>query len=54
MIFTYNVNNNYSPMKKIKSHHSTVTHIDFTLDSGAIMSNCTSYEILFHDITTGK
>lgn len=54
MIFLYNVNNNYSPMKKIKSHHSTITHIDFTLDSSALMSNCTSYEILFHDASTGK
>jgi len=48
------VTQNFKPTRRIKSHHSTITHIDFALDSSAIMSNCTSYEILFHDTTSGK
>lgn len=53
-IITYSVSRNYSILKRLKSHHSTITHIDFTMDSSALMSNCTSYEILFHDASTGK
>ena len=53
-IITYDVTQNYKPLKRIKSHHSTVTHLDFSMDSSALMSNCTSYEILFHDTSTGK
>lgn len=53
-IITYDVTRNYAPMKRIKSHHSTVTHLDFSMDNSALMSNCTSYEILFHDMNTGK
>jgi len=30
MIITYDVTRNYAPLKKIRSHHSTVTHLDFT------------------------
>ena len=53
-IRTYSAVNNYKPLKCIKSHHSTVTHLDFSMDSSALMSNCTSYEILFHDMSTGR
>lgn len=53
LIMTYNAANGYKPMKKIRSHHSTINHIDFSLDSLAMMSNCSSYEILFHEVQTG-
>ena len=53
-IITYNVANNFKPMKRIKSHHSTITHLDFTMDSESLMSNCTSYEILYHSVADGK
>ena len=53
-ICVYDVNRNYAPIKRIKSHHSTITHLDFSEDSSALMSNCTSYEILFHDMSTCK
>ena len=53
-IILYDATRNFQPTKRIKSHHSTVTHIDFTQDSSAIMSNCTSYEILFHSTGNGK
>ena len=54
LIITYDVTRNYAPLKKMRSHHSTVTHLDYTMDSSALMSNCTSYEILFHDMSTAK
>ena len=54
LIITYDVTQTYKPLKKIRGHHSTITHLDYTQDSAALMSNCTSYEILFHDLSTGK
>jgi WD40 repeat protein len=50
LIFTYDVKNNFKPMKKLNKHHSTITHFDFSQDGRFLMSNCTSYEILFFDI----
>jgi hypothetical protein len=49
MIFLYDTTKGFKIFKKIKSHHSTITHLDYSLDGGALMSNDTSYEILFHD-----
>jgi microtubule-associated protein-like 6 len=54
MIFTYNAQDNFKPMKKLRGHHSTITHFDFSLDGRYLMSNCTSYEILFFDLFSGK
>lgn len=54
MIFTYNAAANYKPMKKLRGHHSTITHLDFSMDGQFLMSNCTSYEILFFNLQTGK
>eukprot|EP00831_Metopus_contortus_P021486 TRINITY_DN1960_c0_g1_i6.p2 TRINITY_DN1960_c0_g1~~TRINITY_DN1960_c0_g1_i6.p2 ORF type:complete len:199 (-),score=37.20 TRINITY_DN1960_c0_g1_i6:453-1049(-) len=38
----------------MRSHHSRITHLDYSESSGAIQSISTSYEILYHDIGTGK
>ena len=54
LIFTYDVKQKFKPMKKLSSHHSTITHMDFSLDGAFLMSNCTSYEILFWDVSAGK
>lgn len=54
MIFTYDVVNNFKPLKKLRGHHSTIQHFDFSLDGRYLMSNCTSYEILFFDVAAGK
>jgi len=54
MIFTYDARQQFKPLKKLRAHHSTVTHFDFTLDGKYLMSNCTSYEILFFDVAAGK
>lgn len=48
-IILYDVAQNFKPLRKMKGHHSTVAHFDFSLDSKYLMSNCTSYEILFFD-----
>lgn len=53
-IFLYDAKNNFKPLKKMRGHPSTVAHFDFSLDSQIIMSNCTSYNILFFDCNTGK
>lgn len=37
-----------------KGHHSTITHLDFSVWGDVLMSNCTSYEILFWDTSTCK
>ena len=54
LIFLYDAKNNFKPLKKMRGHPSTVSHFDFSLDSQIIMSNCTSYNILFFDCNTGK
>lgn len=54
MIFVYDVKQNFKLLKKMKGHPSTITHIDFALDGRTIMSNCTSYNILFFDLMSGK
>lgn len=54
MIYLYNVEKRFKPLRKLKGHHSRILHIDFTEDAGALKSVCTSYEILFFDTTSGK
>jgi echinoderm microtubule-associated protein-like 6 len=53
-IFTYNAKNGFKPLKKLRGHPSTIAHFDFSLDGNYIMSNCTSYNILFFDVNAGK
>jgi len=53
MIFTYDAKNNFKPLKKLKGHPSTIAHFDFSLDGNYLMSNCTSYNILF-DVKAGR
>lgn len=53
-IFVYDVKAKFKLVKKLKGHHSRVTHIDYTENGACIQSNCTSYEHLYHDISTGN
>jgi WD40 repeat protein len=43
---------------KVKSssikHSSTIRNMDFSRDSNIIHATCTSYELLFWDVNTGK
>ena len=41
---------NYDVVHTIKSHHSFITHIDWSTDSYFIQSTCGAYELLFHKI----
>jgi WD40 repeat protein len=54
MIVVYGVKQNFQRLKVMKGHTSTVTHFDWSLDGKIIMSNCTSYSILFFDTVSGK
>ena len=38
MIYTYDAKGNFAPLKKLRGHHSTILHIDFSRDSKAIMT----------------
>ena len=54
MIYLYNVDKKFKPLRKLKGHHSRILHIDFTESGDCLKSVCTSYEILFFDTSTGK
>lgn len=54
LIFIYDVTKNFTLLKKMKGHVSRVTHMDFSEDSQIIQSNSTSYDLLYHSISTGK
>lgn len=54
MIYLYNVDKKFKPLRKLKGHHSRILHIDFTEGADCLKSVCTSYEILFFDTNTGK
>jgi WD40 repeat protein len=53
-IILYNATTAFSRISVLRGHHSTIECLDFSLDGNTIMSNCTSYEILFFDARTGK
>ncbi len=54
LIYIYDVTKNFSLLKKMKGHVSRVTHIDFSEDSMVLQSNSTSYDLLYHSISSGK
>ncbi len=51
-IFVYDTNG-YKILSKITKHSSYITHIDWSLDSNFIHSNCGAYELLFFNAKTG-
>jgi microtubule-associated protein-like 6 len=53
-IFTYLVRENYRLQYRLRGHHSSVTHMDFSVSGDVIISNSTSYEVLFHTLSNGK
>ncbi|CAG9325772.1 unnamed protein product [Blepharisma stoltei] len=54
LIFIYAVNENYRIKNKFKGHTASVTHIDFSVAGDIIQSNSTSYEILYHNLSSGS
>ncbi|ETV84876.1 hypothetical protein, variant [Aphanomyces astaci] len=44
----------YSKRCVLRGHSSYITHLDFTLDTHYLQSNCGAYELLFWDVASGK
>ena len=53
LIMTYNIEENYKLISKMKGHSSAVTHIDFSESGDIIQSNSSSYDILYHNLLKG-
>ena len=53
-IYILGVAKNYAKVSVCKGHHSTITHLDFSVDSNVLQSTCTSYELLYWDVKSGK
>jgi len=53
-IITYDVNNKFKMLKKMRGHSSTILHVQFSLDSQYLLSTCKAYEILFFNVSDGK
>jgi len=49
----YNASKRYERLATCKGHSSFITHLDWSLDSQYIQSNCGAYELLFWNSTTG-
>eukprot|EP00639_Heterosigma_akashiwo_P011983 CAMPEP_0206377640 /NCGR_PEP_ID=MMETSP0294-20121207/10286_1 /ASSEMBLY_ACC=CAM_ASM_000327 /TAXON_ID=39354 /ORGANISM="Heterosigma akashiwo, Strain CCMP2393" /LENGTH=235 /DNA_ID=CAMNT_0053826171 /DNA_START=71 /DNA_END=781 /DNA_ORIENTATION=- len=54
IIYLYIVSSDYQTFRRLKGHTSYVTHVDWSLDSRTIMSNCGAYEILYWDANKAK
>ena len=52
-IYTYRVAENFKLQYKLKGHHSTITHFDFSVAGGVLQSTSTSYELLYHSVDSG-
>jgi WD40 repeat protein len=52
-IYLYDVPGGYAVKGIVESHNSALTHIDFSLDSQYIQSNCSAYELMFSDANSG-
>ena len=53
-IFIYSVEKGFKVQTKLRGHHSTITHFDFSTNSNVLQSTCTSYELLYFDTKSGK
>jgi len=54
IIYLYHVQHDYTKFKRLRGHTSYITHLDWTIDSRYLQSNCGAYEILYWDAYTGK
>ena len=50
----YAVGKKYKRINYMKKHSSFITHLDWSLDSNYLHSNCGAYELLFWDALSGK
>ena len=54
LIFLYKVAENFKLQYKLKGHHSTITHFDFSVAGGVLQSTSTSYDLLYHNVDSGS
>ena len=52
-VITYDVKNNFKPLKRMKGSSSAIEHMDFTADSQNLMIQSKAYEVLFYNVATG-
>ncbi|KAG2450199.1 hypothetical protein HYH02_000301 [Chlamydomonas schloesseri] len=50
----YDVTRHYARIARCSGHSSYITHLDWSLDSRMIQSNCGAYELLYFEAATGK
>lgn len=50
----YSVTNKLAKVSTCKGHSSYITHIDWSMDSEKLHSNCGAYEILYWNAATGE
>ena len=54
-IYLYHVNGRfYSRKALLRGHSSYITHMDFSVDSRFLQSNCGAYELLFWKVADGQ
>ena len=53
-VYIYDVGQKYKRLKAMKGHTSRVTHIDWSESGDYTQSNSSSYELLYHDVSTGR
>jgi microtubule-associated protein-like 6 len=54
IIDIYKVTDKYRLMFSMKKHSAFITHLDWSLDSNYLHSNCGAHELLFFDANTGR
>jgi microtubule-associated protein-like 6 len=42
------------PLRRLRGHHTYITHLDWSADSSLLQSTCGAYEILRWDVESGK
>lgn len=53
-IDVYDRQQGYKKISRCLGHSGVVTHLDWSADSRYLMSNSAAYEILYHDVMTGR
>jgi len=52
-IYLHDVNNSYAVRAICTRHNSYITHVDFSMDSATLQSNCGGFELLFYNTIDG-
>ncbi|KAK3262979.1 hypothetical protein CYMTET_28194, partial [Cymbomonas tetramitiformis] len=53
-IDVYSVDKDYKRIARCSGHSATITHLDWSVDSSTIMSNCGAYEVLYWNARDGS